>query len=682
MKKLILLSILCWSLSFSSCATEPEVIYKDREIPREQETPSAISSDRPYVVAAATSSKASFTITSESGWTLMENSADWFTVEPTSSDKGGKVTVTVTMKQNETYVDRSANLLFYSSDNEVEVVFLQAGIPAPDSCCDFSTSENLTFAPEDVTGNDVKITTYNEAVTVSAEGLDTFCKDCPAEIAAGQEYTLSICPPSANVYEKREATVTFTGKESGKTRTLTVEQKNLYKPVHGFPAKWEIEKGAYTTSNTIGKRWLEQGISYAHQDNGAGSAIITAVSSDSNRKLKHSIATSSLALSNLTTDDYIVFCAPVQSVEAGCDFDFCLTLTASSPKAPKYWIFEYYDGGEWKSVEEDLKVVPEDGKTKYSFYTKKISADDSNYTTFVQSFTLQNPVKDDFVRARCRVVSRINSEGTILQPDESANIWFPRWTFMTCYMFCNQGLPAIKDTHKIMALGNSFTYYYATLFMLKEIARREGHQLKIRANLKGSMTIYQHLYELELSKGVVDEGGYDFAFMQGSSYNSSAAFWAAGCPEDFPRLADIRNLSSNIRKASPSAKIVFENTWTYTKENYKGYGSYQTFFEHLYNGSIAIRDMSPEIDWISPIGVAFKKATEEGFDLLYTDGHHQNRNGAYLKACVNYLMMFGEKFGNDPAVCSLDAATAKRLREIAEETVLGNESIYKTKNPR
>ena len=279
MKKLILLSILCFSLSFSACTTEPEVIYKDREVPREQEKPSSISSDRPYVVAAATSRKTSFFITSETGWTLMENQADWFTVEPTSSEKGGKVNVTITMQENETYVDRSANLLFYANDNEVEVVFLQAGIPAPDFCCDFSTSENIVFQPEDVTANDVTVTTFNEAVTVTAEGLGTFCTDYPAEIAAGQEVTLSICPPSANVYEKREATVTFTGKESGKTRTLTVEQKNLYKPVHGFPAKWEIEKGAYTTSNTIGKRWLEQGISYAHQDNGAGSAIITAVSS-------------------------------------------------------------------------------------------------------------------------------------------------------------------------------------------------------------------------------------------------------------------------------------------------------------------------------------------------------------------------------------------------------------------
>ena len=44
-------------------------------------------------------------------------------------------------------------------------------------------------------------------------------------------------------------------------------------------------------------------------------------------------------------------------------------------------------------------------------------------------------------------------------------------------------------------------------------------------------------------------------------------------------------------------------------------------------------------------------------DLFYTDSKHPNRNGAYLKSCVNYLVIFGEKFdknvsdgGCDPTI--------------------------------
>jgi hypothetical protein len=40
-------------------------------------------------------------------------------------------------------------------------------------------------------------------------------------------------------------------------------------------------------------------------------------------------------------------------------------------------------------------------------------------------------------------------------------------------------------------------------------------------------------------------------------------------------------------------------------------------------------------------------------------------------------MIYGEPFGDNPADCGVDAAIAKRFREIAEEVVLGNESKYK-----
>lgn len=667
--------LLLFAQIFTACESEPEKITIDREIQLEQQTPAPISSDRPYVRVAAETTEASFSITSEHGWKVLETHEDWLSIEPTSSQGGGKVTVTVTMTPNETYTNRSAKFLFYSDEDETEVSLVQAGIPAPEFCCDFSTSQNIVFNPEDVTATDVTITTYNEAVTVSAEGLDTFCSNYPAEIEAGKQVTISLCPPSANIYDTRQATVTFTGKESNKTRTLTVEQKNLYKAVHGFPAKWEIMSSTYRTTNEGGKLWINNGISYALQGNGAGSAIISAVSSDSGRKLKFSLSSSNtLAISNMTTDDYIIFCVPVLSVAAGCDFDFLLSLTAGSDKSPKYWIFEYFDGGEWKSVEQDLKVVPEDGVTKYSFYTKLF--DSSNYTSFMQSFTLQNPMENDFVKVRCRVVSRVNSEGKTLQANEAASVIFPRFTFMSCYLHCYNEAPAIKDTHKIMALGNSFTYYYATPWMLKEIARHEGHQLRFRANIKGSQSFDDHL-ALELSKYVVNEGGYDYALLQDSSYGA-ADFYRDGCKESDIRIGNTKTLSSRVRQSSANAKIILEHTWAYPKDgNYRGYGDYNNFADHLYNGAVALWSMAPEVDWLSPIGVAFRKAHDEGHSLLYTDNFHQNRNGAYLKSCVNYLMIFGEKFGPNPTNCGVDPAIAKRFREIAEEVVLGNESKYK-----
>lgn len=667
-------TLLSFALIFAACEKEPEQIIVDNEIYIEAETPSLIESDKNEFQANATAHSATIYITSEKGWKMMANHEEWLTISPKSSDKGGRTKVTLMLTENTTYSERATTLLFYTIDSEVEVRFAQLGRPIPDECCGLS-KESIEFASDNFEPTNIVVTTYNEPVSITADNLDLFCTDYPAEIKADSEYTLTLCPSSSNIHENRDVEVTFTGKESGKTRTLAISQDNLYTPTCGFPAKWEISGSLYTDTSEAGLRWVNQGYSYANVGNGSGNAIITAASSDTKRHPKYSILNKTMAVSNLTTDDYLLFCVPVTSVKAGCDFDFMLTLDAASPKAPKYWIFEYFDGGEWHSVEEDLKTATEDGATRYSFYIKNFSS--SNHTTFVQSFTLQNAIEEDFVRMRCRVVGKINGEGGQLYANESAQVYLPRMTFMTCYLHCYDMAPAIKDTHKLLALGNSFTYYYGSVWMLKEIARREGHQLRVRANLKGSQSFGLQL-GLELTDAVVNEGGYDYALLQDTS-NGAADFYRDGCPESADRLKNTRTLTSNVRRSSPDATIILEHTWAHPyKDNlYRGYGDYNNFAEYLLNGAFALYNMSPEVDWLSPVGVAFRKANDEGYSLLHTDFFHQNRNGSYLKSCVNYLMIFGEPFGDNPTDCGVEAATAKRFREIAEEVVLGNESKYK-----
>jgi hypothetical protein len=44
--------------------------------------------------------------------------------------------------------------------------------------------------------------------------------------------------------------------------------------------------------------------------------------------------------------------------------------------------------------------------------------------------------------------------------------------------------------------------------------------------------------------------------------------------------------------------------------------------------------------------------------------------GSYLKSCVNYLVLFGEPFGDNPADCLQDKETAQYLRDVAERVVL------------
>ena len=53
--------------------------------------------------------------------------------------------------------------------------------------------------------------------------------------------------------------------------------------------------------------------------------------------------------------------------------------------------------------------------------------------------------------------------------------------------------------------------------------------------------------------------------------------------------------------------------------------------------------------------------------------YHPNRYGSYLKACVNYLILFGEPFGDNPADCEIPHDIAVRLRQAATEIVFGKQ---------
>ena len=146
--------------------------------------------------------------------------------------------------------------------------------------------------------------------------------------------------------------------------------------------------------------------------------------------------------------------------------------------------------------------------------------------------------------------------------------------------------------------------------------------------------------ELELSRDITDRSGYDYIILQEQSTRYSDY---ANNPQE-TTLSDCKALTARFRNGSPTSKIILENTWAFPKSNWNNFGSSSEFEKHLLNGTLAIAKADNNVDWVSPIGVAFDKAVAAGMsDLFYTDSKHPNRNGAYLKSRVNYLVIFGEK---------------------------------------
>ncbi|MBQ2416713.1 MAG: hypothetical protein II282_00760, partial [Alistipes sp.] len=357
-------------------------------------------------------------------------------------------------------------------------------------------------------------------------------------------------------------------------------------------------------------------------------------------------------ISNLAVGDYLLYAIPTKGVAAGEQIDFMCSIGPASG-APKYYIFEYWDDGEWKSVEGSLRTAEADPNIKYSFICTVM--DESYIVTYTQSFTLSKAVTNGCVMVRVRVLTP--GTGAIRIPSGTG--------YMGMYMINYPNAVPVTDSKKMAFLGNSFTYYYGTAFMFKEIARTEGHQVDAFIGVKGSQMFSDHV-RLYMSQEVLKQGNFDYAFLQDAATNL-----AEYADKGTKSILDASNkLNTQTLTYSPSCQIVYERTWASSTDNYRGYGSYDKL-DYLIKTGVEklVADVDHKGIIISPIGLGFRVAREQNINLIHTDNKHQSREGAYMKACINYLFVYKTRFTANVSNCGLDAAVAKRIRDIAERVV-------------
>ena len=510
----------------------------------------------------------------------------------------------------------------------------------------------------------VTVTTTETTDIILPENSWIQTADVPqGTLPANSTFRFYVAPDGPTTTPRSEAIV-FKGLTSGNNTSLTINQDPMT-AANAYPAKWYYYKEEPTVSG-----WLDNGGARASLGKGRDTAVITAVGTH-NRRLGHVLATTykkSTGVSNLYTGDYILFSVPVESLPAGTDVDFMLTIAANDNTAPKYWVAEILDGDQWRKTTDQSALKQINGED-YSFYTKYFPA--YQHATFTQSFTLENPVTNGMLQLRCRVVGDRNGNDDTLAPDNIGTVFLPSHEFTACSITAYPGIER-KDTHKVGILGNSFTYFNGEPFMLKEIARSQGHDLNIHASIKGSQYFNTHV-NLERSKAVIAEPGYDFVILQDQSeQHNKLADGKVGTI-----IPDTKAITAMFRETSPNARIILENTWCSPKNNWNTYGSPETHTRQLINGALEVAKADPNTDCVSPVGVAFETAYKAGIPgLWHTDQKHPGRNGSYLKACVHYLVMFGEPFNDRVPDCECDPVIAAQLRDIATRTVLGNEAAY------
>ena len=571
-----------------------------------------------YFATLPTTLAAGFTLTA------MDNSGNIFTI-----NSNGNVVL-----------ERS--VLYTVAAKEITVVATEIkGLTAPESVVLAAQSKDCQI---------ITIGSSSEDITISTSEPWFGVVEGDKSVKAGGTKSVRIWAEPNFSTAERTATITITGAKSGVNVSIPVSQPAYFTSItEAFPARLELQTSSCDTS-----KWVSNGVVTPKNS----SAVLCAVSTSGNT-LKCEV-NSGARISNLGVGDYLLYAIPTKGVAAGEQIDFMCSIGPASG-APKYYIFEYWDDGEWKSVEGTLRTAAEDPNIKYSFICTVM--DESYIVTYTQSFKLSKPVTDGCVKVRVRVLTA--GSGAIRIPSGAG--------YMGMYMINYPNAVPAVDSKRMVFIGNSFTYYYGTAFMFKEIARTEGHQVDAYIGVKGSQSFSDHA-RLFMSQEALKQGNFDYAFLQDSSPNQ-----AEYAEKGTKSLLDAANtLNSQTLSYSPACQIVYERTWACSADNYRGYGSYDKLDYMIKTGTEKlVADVDHKGVIISPIGLGFRVAREQGLKLIYSDNKHQNREGAYMKACINYLFVYKTRFTSNVSNCGLDAATAKSIRDIAERVVFeGVEENY------
>lgn len=334
------------------------------------------------------------------------------------------------------------------------------------------------------------------------------------------------------------------------------------------------------------------------------------------------------------------FSIPVGRIPAGSYIEWDFAILAKS-SAPEFYAVEYFDRGRWQ-VKDTIKCTLTDDTTK-------------EVTHELMTIKLEDAIGRGNLQLRLRAVS------------DGKGLCHFRYADDTAASVRYLGTEAPSDTTRVLCIGNSFTYVAGASFMLKEIAWSQGHYLDMQDALKGGQTFGQHL-ALSVTADKIGQGGYDYVFFQNQS-QTNAWYWQDR-KGNARILADAVELAGRVRECSPEAKMIFEYTWAYPGKDNGGFSSFAEFDKFLAKGTKKIAKAAKGS--VSPIGKAFALCRMERPDIiLYADDDkHQSGYGAYLKACVNYLVLFGKPFTADAQNCSLDPDKAAYLRQLAETVVL------------
>jgi len=574
-------------------------------------------------------------ITSDSPWSASV-SVSWLKLNPSSADSG-ETAVSLSGTANERSSERKVDVLISSVTDSEKITVTQDAREVEFSCTVSARTISFSHAYDHVP--------YELTVKAGEDALELDMTGAPwLEIEGGvnsvpsrAERKLKLVPSEPNYGRtERNAVILLVGKKSGESVQVAVKQPGSFQDqeesLHNI---WRLTSGVASSDS-----WLSNGVMTANLGDRKG---IISLEASVNSNVEIMADKNNATFQGLRCGDALLMRTPVKDIQAGTDVTVMINISQKTTLAPKEWVAEYWDDDRWNEIRKFV-TCNEDK--------------DQNTATFIGDFVLTKPVVNDYVKVRFRMLSS----------DEKSVVNFINPSpWYGAALVVNKNAPAIRNSKKVLIFGNSFTYYWGSAFVLKQLARSQGYRLDIRTHTEGGISLLNHAKTYRLSKDIIKEGGYDVALLKEQSTRHSD--YASGA---YPyALSEAQQIAEQIKAASPSCRIILENTWSYSKNSYMGYDSYAAFDAKLRKGCA---DIAGGIGAdISPINQAFESARRDCSDLnlLHTDKNHPSRYGTYLKSCVNYAVLFGADFNESPYIWELTEEEADKLMK----TVVNNIDI-------
>lgn len=405
-------------------------------------------------------------------------------------------------------------------------------------------------------------------------------------------------------------------------------------PAQGKASKWLLTK---TNNSSFEKQWAADS-KHIKSTQGGGEAWLEAPKCQ-----------------DLREGDCLTFHIPAGKADKGSyvELDFALGALAGSPAN---WAVEYFDAGKWQ-LKDTFNCV----------------GGPNEPATVLETFRLDRKPRGKEILVRLRVIGNKACNGKELgSTDDDSHVKLMPYGYIGAYARV-LGTESPVDTVRVGYLGNSFTFVNSGDYALKEIAWYEGHYLDMESSTYPGARFRSHI-GLKGSMDVISKGGYEWFILQDQS--TQAARFGRDATENI--ISYSKSIAQLIKYFSPDVKVVLEQTWAFSADDYGSFGSYEEFDRCSTTGaaklSEAIASTGVAKSVVSPIALAFARVRAERpeIELYSTDNHHPAAYGAYLKACVNYVTIFGKPILSDKADFGLDPEICSYLRGIANSQPQNN----------